>query len=169
MELHQLIEKIKTEQNCEVFPALENIDLPSRTPDDLRQFYRLCNGMQLFKDSDYAIEIVGVDLFIPINRYLYPLESIDWNVDTGEVSNHWYLIAKDAMQSQYISLDLTLERYGQCYDSFIETHSLIGDSPIIACNFTELLQQIYTGKGLYWYWLQDNFKSLGDAYDLPVL
>jgi hypothetical protein len=69
---------------------LENIDLPSQTPGDLYQFYRLCNGIQRFKDSDYAMEIVGVELFIPISRYLYPPESMHWNTDREGISDHWY-------------------------------------------------------------------------------
>ena len=73
------------------------------------------------------------------------------------------------MNSQFISIDLTPERYGQCYDSFIGTHSLIGDTSIIAKNFTELLQNLYLGKGQYWYWLQDDFQYLGDAYDPPII
>ncbi|QIH33868.1 hypothetical protein [Sphingobacterium sp. DR205] len=71
--------------------------------------------------------------------------------------------------SQYISIDLTNERNGQCYDSFYETHSLQGDSAIVAKNFTELLKNLYANKGKHWYWLPEDFEKLGDAYDEPII
>jgi hypothetical protein len=35
----------------------------------------------------------------------------------------------------------------------------------VATSFERLLEQLIESRGAYWYWLQDNFQSLGDAYD----
>lgn len=67
--------------------------------------------------------------------------------------------------SNYITIDLASERFGKCYESFCMTHGLVGDSPIIAESFTELLQKLIANQGNYFYWLRDDINSLGDAYD----
>ena len=36
---------------------------------------------------------------------------------------------------------------------------------IVAKNFTELLWQLFSNQGKTLYWLNDDFKYLGDAYD----
>ena len=41
----------------------------------------------------------------------------------------------------------------------------MGDCPVIAKSFTELLSQLVKNKGKRWYWLKEDFESLGDAYD----
>lgn len=169
MNILELIHLIQNDPSCEVKSSQDGIPLPEGLPDDVRIFFEETNGIQLFKNEKYVIEIIGREYLIPINKFLYPIESIDWDNPESEASNLWYLIAQDDMNSQFISIDLTPERYGQCYDSFIGTHSLIGDTSIIAKNFTELLQNLYLGKGQYWYWLQDDFQYLGDAYDPPII
>lgn len=169
MNILELIEIIKLDNRCEVSPGNMETLLPENLPDDLKLFFEKTNGIILFKNEPYGIEIVNRKDFIPTNKYLYPEDDIIWEELEGEISNQWYLIAKADEMSQYISIDLTKERNGQCYDSFYETHSLEGDSPIIAKNFTELLINLYQNKGQHWYWLQDDFEKLGDAYDEPII
>lgn len=36
---------------------------------------------------------------------------------------------------------------------------------IIALSFTELMEKIIENNGDYWFFLQENFHSYGDAYD----
>ena len=53
-------------------------------------------------------------------------------------------------------------------DSFWDRHGVVGEQPIIANSFTELLEQLYQSKGDYFYWLQEDFENIGDAYDCLV-
>jgi hypothetical protein len=167
MNLTELIEIIKLDKNCEVKPANKEIILPTNIPNDLKEFYELTNGIKLFENEAYGITIVGREEFIPTNKHLFS-DDVNWEELEKEVCNKWYLVAKVDEMSQYISIDLTSERNGQCYDSYYETHSLQGDSEIIAKNFTELVTKLYQNKGQHWYWLQDDFEKLGDAYDEPI-
>ena len=168
MEILQLIETIKQDPSCKVYPAQLAQDLPQNIPDDVKIFYRETNGIKFFPREAYSIEIVASHQFIPINTYLFSDESTDLELENDDISHDWFLIAKVDEMSQYISIDTAQARRGQCYDSFFETHATIGDSPIIAQNFTALLHQLYMNKGQYWYWLQDDFQYLGDAYDPPL-
>ncbi|CAM9100171.1 SMI1/KNR4 family protein [Acinetobacter bereziniae] len=165
MEILELIEIIKQDRNCEVYPAQPMQNLPQNIPDDVKIFYRETNGIKLFSHEDYSIEIVPSHQFIPINTYLFSDASTDLELDHDDNSHQWFLIAKVDEMCQYISIDTAQGKLGQCYDSFLETHATIGDSPIIAQNFTELIYQLYLNKGQHWYWLQDDFQYLGDAYD----
>ncbi|MDA3613400.1 hypothetical protein [Polluticaenibacter yanchengensis] len=169
MNITELIATIRLDTACEVRPVNTETNLPGNLPDDLNLFFEQTDGIILFKNEPYGIEIVKREDFISTNKYLYPEGDVIWEELEGEISNQWYLIAKADEMSQYISIDLTKERNGQCYDSFYETHSLEGDSPIIAKNFTELLANLYQNKGQHWYWLQDHFENLGDAYDEPII
>ncbi len=169
MNISELINLIKQNENCEVRPANNEIALPTNIPDDLKEFYELTDGIKLFENEHYGITITGREDFIPTNKYLYPEDDVIWEELEGEVCNEWYLIAKVDKMSQYISIDLTEERLGQCYDSFYEIHSLEGSSTIVAKNFTDLLTRLYQNNGQHWYWLQDCFEKLGDAYDEPII
>ncbi len=170
MTLDILLESIRKDGNCRVFPPKNSIHLQKNIPDDLKQFYQLTDGISLFEDKSYNVSIVGRGDFIPINKKLFLFESEDQEErDKNEVSSAWFLIAKNESLDQYISIDLTKERFGQCYDSFSETHSLVGNSQIIAKNFTQLLNMLYKSGGENWFWLGENFEYLGDAYDAPII
>jgi len=82
----------------------------------------------------------------------------------NEISMNWYIVVSDG-NGDYLTIDLDRKRLGRCYDSFHETHALIGDTPIIANSFGELLENLIKNRGNYPYWLKDDFISLGDAYD----
>lgn len=43
------------------------------------------------------------------------------------------------------------------YDAFYETYGLIGDMPIIAHSFTELLNYLFQNQGKSPYWQTDDF------------
>jgi len=77
------------------------------------------------------------------------------------------LIAKSLELAQYISIDLTTQNFGKCYDSYESTHGEEGMSEIIANSFTELLWNLYNthGKGESWYWNENTFEKIGDAFD----
>jgi hypothetical protein len=81
-----------------------------------------------------------------------------------DISASWHLIVDDT-NGEYLTIDLSENRVGRCYDSFFDRHGVRGSCPIIATSFSELLQRLIENRGQHWYWLQEGFESLGDAYD----
>ncbi len=127
-------------------------------PDDLNEFYTLCGGLGLFLESDYPIYIVSPQEFVLANPVIVG------ELCPDDISSEWYIIA-DNKNGQYITIDLSSERFGRCYDSFWDRHGVVGDCPMIAYTFSELLYNMITNRGGYWYWLRDDFQLLGDAYN----
>ena len=66
MEILQLIETIKQDPSCEVYPAQLAQNLPQNIPDDVKIFYRETNGIKFFPQEAYSIEIVASHQFILI-------------------------------------------------------------------------------------------------------
>jgi len=71
-----------------------------------------------------------------------------------DISWSWYVLAVGD-NSQYITIDLSPERLGYCYDSYWELHP--HDSEIIATSFTDFLSRILANRGEYFYWLNPDF------------
>jgi antitoxin YokJ len=163
-----LVQEIAEDTHCTVFPAS---GLPhiigmngAMLPVDLIQFYSICGGLIIGKGMRYETRIVAPhecqqSNYAALGRHANVLEQ----EAPHDISWHWYNIA-DIGNGDYLSIDLSHERNGWCYDSFHETYGLVGEMPIIAGSFTELLTQLYRHMGQYWYWLQTNFRLLGDAY-----
>jgi hypothetical protein len=81
-----------------------------------------------------------------------------------DITAEWYIVAHAGSQ-ETLTIDLNSSRLGRCYDSFWDRHGVPGSCKIIALSFTDLLRRLIENSGRYWYWLRDDFKSLGDAYD----
>lgn len=145
---------------CQVHLAdgVPNVPGELRLPDDLAAFYRNCGGIDLFLGRDYGISIVSPKLFQPSNPVIVGEQVPD------DISSTWYIIA-ETPNGDHLSIDLSPERNGRCYDSFYEIHAVVGLSPIIATNFTSLLENLLNAAGGYWYWLEPDFGDLGDAYE----
>jgi hypothetical protein len=158
-EIDKWIERIKNDKNCLVRESLSFPTLPPNLclPKDLEFFYTHCGGILLFPASEYPMEIVDPAGFVRANPIIAGIAGEE------DRSHDWFILGKCG--TQYITIDLNSQRLGRCYDSFWETHGLVGETPVIASNFTSLLQSLYENKGDYWYWLQEDFQSLGDAYD----
>jgi antitoxin YokJ len=154
--MQDLIQEIENISDCFIHPAsgIPAVDL--LLPSDLSEFYKLCGGCDLFTQKDYKIKIVPPSDFISSN-----LKIVN-NDKTGDISDFWYIVG-DSYDGNYISIDLHPDRLGRCYDSFWDSHGIIGSCAIVALNFTDLLSALIKNKGEYWYWLSDGF-SLGDAY-----
>lgn len=157
MSVKELIEKLQSRNDCQVSPpaGIPSVDLP--LPDDLREFYEYCGGARLFEGADYSITIVTPREFLRANPVILGEDAAD------DISYDWFVIAKAG--EQYITIDLNESRSGRCYDSFWDRHGVAGNCQIVANSFEQLLEQLLKGTGGYWYWLQDSFQTLGDAYD----
>lgn len=160
-----LLEKIKNSDGCILLPpsGLPQVNGAQALPQDVEEFYRRCGGIKFFVGSVYSMEIVAPDKFKLSNPVILP-EGWEADIPSDDISNDWYVVA-EAGPEQRISIDLNRTRLGKCYDSFWDIHASPGDCPILAASFTELLERIYRCQGGYWFWLADDFTSLGDAYD----
>lgn len=156
--VQDLIESIRLIPGCLVqapscVPSIEGHTLPN----DLAQFYAKCGGISFFIGQNYPITIVPPAEFVKANPVIAGVD------DTGDLSDDWFIIAREG--EQYITIDLNPDRLGKCYDSFWDRHAVAGSSAIIAISFTELLQRIASSSGDGWFWIAPDFKSYGDAYD----
>lgn len=159
MDMKDIIAQIRANAECRVFDptGLPVVHEPHLLPEDLRQFYMLCGGVALFETSEYTISIVAPNRFELANPVI-----VGKNVN-DDLSSSWYIIA-DGGNEDYLTIDLSCERPGRCYDSFWDRHGVVGSCPIIATSFTDLLIRLYESQGQYWYWLRRDFVPLGDAY-----
>lgn len=159
MDINDVLKIVSSHQNCSIlaqsgFPKLSNHKLPL----DLKNFYALCGGMLLFEDEPCSWEVLAPDNFTLANPIIVG------KLCEYDISSEWYTICRDN-NGNYITIDLNPERLGRCYDSFLEVHGLVGDCAVVANSFTELLSQLIKSKGKNLYWLESDFKRLGDAYD----
>ncbi len=114
--------------------------------------------MLLFEGEDYSFQIVQPEEFTLSNPVIIG------ELAEEDISSHWYIVGHDG-NGDYISIDLHQGRLGKCYDSFWDRHGVVGDCPVIANSFSDLLEQLVQNSGERWYWLKEDFKPLGDAYD----
>ncbi|KKB73052.1 MULTISPECIES: SMI1/KNR4 family protein [Bacillus] len=160
-KINQFITEIKSLPNCRIHkPAgLPEIDQTKHIlPEDVKEFYRLCGGVSLYENEEYPIHIVSPEEFVLANPVIVG------ELCEEDISSNWYMICNDG-KDEYLTIDLHKKRLGRCYDSFFDRHALIGESQIVAASFTDLFERLIRNRGHYWYWLESDFQSLGDAYD----
>jgi len=158
MDLIELINFIKLDSSCKVHKANLDFQIEVDLPDDLVQFYDLCDGVELYNESIYPIKIASKSEFVKANPIIVGEEC------EYDISYYWYIIGY-GNNEQYITIDLFPSRIGRCYDSFWDRHGLVGDTKIVSLSFKDLLYNLYKTKGKYLFWEKEDFVSLGDAYD----
>lgn len=161
MNIKELIDKIKTLPDCKVYPpnGLPKLDnTKHKLPDDVIEFYQHCGGITLFNSESYISDIVSPDKFILANPVIVG------ELCEEDITSEWYIIVNDG-NGDYLTIDLSDERSGRCYDSYWDRHGVVGECPIIARTFTELLENLVLNEGKQCYWLRDDFITIGDAYD----
>jgi len=157
MRIANLVEQLMTTADCSIRPPTGQPETGMTLPTDVIHFYQLTGGAILFEHAEYPIEIISPTGFVRANPLIIGDEG------EGDISFDWFVIAQSG--EQYITIDLNPTRIGRCYDSFWDRHGLAGDCPVVATCFESLLEQLLKNEGRYWYWIEDNFNSLGDAYD----
>ncbi len=169
MSIRELVARIQATPDCTVADPISRADLhlpalhPGHVlPDDLREFCDVCGGLTLFERSPYPMIVVPPPEVMLANAILFsglmPEEQL---ASLEDISWTWYLIARDEKR-RYLTIDLSPERLGRCYDSSPGNHAHPGSSTIVAFSFTELLTHLYEDQGLH---LFPKVVSLGDAYD----
>ena len=154
MDIKIIIKQIKSISNCNVFPPtmLPAIEPGHLLPEDLKQFYMLCGGMDLYRNADYAVQILPPEKVKRSNPLLIGgvIDLPNNGIEEGHFSESWYVIVHD-YNGDYFSIDLNPLNNGSCYDSHYELHP--GNSPLIANSFTELLGNLVQNQGKRYFWL----------------
>ena len=78
----------------------------------------------------------------------------------------WWFAIADVVDGNYVAIDLNHEHLGLCYDAFHETFAMPGYVNVIASSFTDMLERLLNHKEDSTYWIQDEFKPLGEAFAL---
>jgi hypothetical protein len=167
MSVQELLERIRSTPDCEVYtPTGLPVTLDGHVlPEDLREFYQLCGGVSLYRTLPKRIGILPAERVVLANPFLWPSITPEQAATSADdISWSWYVIAHD-YGGNYLTIDLSRERLGRCYDSFFDRHAMPGYCPIIARSFTELLTRLLDNQQSSPYWELPDFVSLGDAYD----
>jgi len=165
--IDQLLALLSALPDAEMAPpgGVPHVGAPHILPMDLERFFQVCGGVRLFPRSDYPIRVVGPTELRRTNDVLWGhLPSEATKEVSADRSWSWFTIAADE-KGDYLSIDLSPERLGRCYDSFWDRHAVPGESRVVATSFTDLVLRLIENRGDYWYWLREEFVSLGDAYD----
>ncbi|GAM12377.1 unknown [Mesobacillus selenatarsenatis SF-1] len=128
-----MIDKIKKLPNCFVHPptGIPDVEKGHTLPSDLKEFYKICGGIDLFVGCDYAIKIVSPQGFVLANPVIIE-ERAEY-----DISSNWYIIG-DNMNGDYITIDLDKLRLGRRFDSSWDVHGVAGSCPIVETSFTNL-------------------------------
>jgi hypothetical protein len=159
MNINELIVAIRHRRDCRVYPpaGFPQVKAGFELPKDLHAFYAICGGADLFEGQLGHVSIHAPNEFRHSNTVIGREESED------DRSFSWYLIASDV--EEQISIDLSCERLGWCYDSFWDGHAMPGSCAVFAKSFTEFVVRCLESEGKYYYWATAPFVAYGDAYD----
>lgn len=159
-----LLEVIERMPNCNILPCsgIPEVKEGHLLPADLKEFYGLCGGVHPFTNTANRVLIVPPAKLLPSNPViLLGMTEEDIAATKDDISWSWYILG-EADNAQYITIDLSPERLGKCYDSFWELHP--GNSPIISHTFSDLLSRLVASQGKGWYWDQMDFIPMGSPY-----
>jgi hypothetical protein len=167
-ELLQIVTKIS---DCRVYPSTGLPKVPDGyiLPSDIKEFYSLCGGIDLYSNTEgFFYKFLPPEKFLFANLVILgeetALEISSSKEYQKDVTLNCFTIISDS-NGDFLVIDLNKMRHGFCYDAFHETYCLVGDMPIIAKSFTELLEKLIKNEGKSIFWLDDNFEPLGEAYD----
>lgn len=157
--LKRLVEELRGNRDCSVEPARGQpvVDDGMLVPEDLREFYGRCGGVQLFPAREYPFRIVGPHEVCRANPEVAGVSY------SGDISDSWYIVGRGGRE-EAISIDCDPLRIGRCYDSFWDRHGVAGDCAIVAMSFLELLRRLVDAGGGHWFWLGADAPRYGDAY-----
>lgn len=145
--IRDLVSIISQDARCVVHPhsGTTAATAVQNAPDDVREFYDLCDGIELFPDSEYPYRIVRSSEFVNISQDIYE----PCMCDDQSISDEWFLIA-ESWNTDPISIDLSVERQGMCCDCYLGS-----DFHVISPSFYELLKGLYENAGGYHFWLEE--------------
>lgn len=160
--IFDLVETLNKDPHCQVAPSVgqPHTQSPYVVPDDLQEFYGLCGGAVLNLGGPFSWSISAPEDLAETNLEMLGEQGL------GDITASWHVIAREGDSSaSLISIDLSRNRLGWCYDSFYEVHGVVGSCAVLSHSFADLLAQLITARGEVIFWAEDGFVSLGDAYD----
>jgi antitoxin YokJ len=150
MNIGLILDRIRAKGNCRVHPpeGLPDLQDSHELPDDLREFYTMCGGMELFVDSAFPLTISSPGKLVPANPIIVVGLSAEELTRSGyEQADSWYIIA-ESNSGNYITIDLGPAHLGRCYDSFWDVHPF--NSTVVAPTFTALIERLLATDGEYY-------------------
>lgn len=159
MTLASLLHSVAAHPDCAVLPPRGQPRLRPghRLPDELREFFSTCGGLELFRSSAYGVRVVAPHEFVPSNP-----------IQLGEPAEElpcasWYVLAMGPGRSDVVAIDLDEARYGFIIDAFFDHYGVEGESPVIALTLKEFVERCLATKGDHWYWFAPGFVPHRDA------
>lgn len=158
--IESVLQRLGNDPRCTLLPPSGQPTLPDDValPSDITSFYTACGGADLFKESDFSATLVSPDRFRPATAAIVGGET------PPDRSDHWFIVAEDSSEPLVV-IDLAPDRLGRCYDAFREIYGIAGSMSVLASSFTDLVEALLANEGTHWFWLDSDWKSLGDAYD----
>ncbi|MCB9589839.1 MAG: SMI1/KNR4 family protein [Polyangiaceae bacterium] len=137
-----ILEELRADPSVVLLPVtgLPQLRRGHFLPDELRAFYSSCGGLELARDSSYAMRVVTPAEFVSAN-----LEIVGEDVP-DDISDSWYLLCRGA-GDQVLTIDCSRERLGRCYDSYWEVHGVVGSCAVVAQSFGQLLALLVNAAG----------------------
>jgi hypothetical protein len=165
--LAEIIEEAKRTLGCAVSPAcgLPALQTGCELPADLREFYSLCGGIDLFPHEDWGwrilspVEVARADIELLGGAYEDHPEDYD-----GTPSERLYLIAVRGCGPDWVSIDLDPSRLGLCLDSFSGDHAT-DSSKVVARSFHELLFKLFHWREEGYFWEDSYYGFFGDPVE----
>ena len=163
-DVDTILDDLISRSSCLVSPpaGVPKLSGGLELPSDLQRFYERCGGLVVNKDGECGswARIVSPDEF----------QRIDATIMGGEMFasgpfQHWYAIV-DVQDGNYLAIDVGREHNGKCLDCFRETFAMPGYVSVIASSFSDLLIRLRDHKEDSAFWLQDDFSSLGEGFEL---
>jgi len=158
----EIIWLAKKEAGCVVLPAQGLPLLSLELPHDLRRFYELCGGIDMFPHEDWGWRIVKPEEFKPILVQECLMSLFNEGHGTGLEDTLYYLAVRGAGPDS-ASIDLRPETLGLCYDTF--SGDIFSPLHVIALSFTEMLFRMFQERQKTCYWAECAYGCLGFRND----
>jgi len=157
MEIEKLVRIIDHDPLCKLMPITGQPTLAhseDRLPSDLRRFYALCGGAELFLGREFGFRITCPQELLPASSQIVPIDyGKRKKIYDNDISAHWYLLLSSDGAMENVVIDLHPERTGLCYDGYVNTYAS-SDCFVVASSFTDLLRGVVNGRGsgdsLFW-------------------
>jgi len=159
-----IINHVSLTPGCEVSPpcGLPSVPEGCQLPLDLKEFYGLCGGLDLFPDEDWGWrilspkEVLRADIELLGGAYEDHPEDYD-----GSPSERLYTIAVRGCGPDWVTIDLDPRRNGICLDSFTGDHAT-DSSKVVALSFRELLDKLFGWREEGYFWEKSYYGFFGD-------
>ncbi len=151
--IHTLVDIIRKDERCILQPPCEIETLQaSHLPADLKAFYALTNGAELFTQSEYLWRIIPFESLIPHEQIFDPFDC-----NGTVISDSWVIFLEETNHKTPYAIDLHENRVGSCYQV-----SRYDYPDILAQSFGEMVRMVLELQGSYPPWYANGYRYYGD-------